>query len=182
MKNFTRRQFSQTLAGTAAATAVAGALPWQKALAAVGKPKLLEFPKGFLWGCATASYQIEGAAAEDGRKPSIWDTFSHTPGKTFQGDTGDIAAARPGAAPLLPAVRHSGGARHHHGDNRKLAESNQQRARNDFQALPADGLAAGQDQPGEVANPIDHHAVPWSASIDHVYKSSHRDAASSSRT
>src|SRR5271168_253414 len=91
MKNFTRRQFSQTLAGTAAATAVAGALPWQKALAAVGKPKLLEFPKGFLWGCATASYQIEGAAAEDGRKPSIWDTFSHTPGKTHNGDTGDIA-------------------------------------------------------------------------------------------
>jgi beta-glucosidase len=49
------------------------------------------FPSGFLWGAATASYQIEGAAAEDGRTPSIWDTFSHTPGKTRGGDTGDEA-------------------------------------------------------------------------------------------
>ena len=39
------------------------------------------FPTGFLWGTATASYQVEGAVAEDGRMPSIWDTFSHTPGK-----------------------------------------------------------------------------------------------------
>ncbi len=44
-----------------------------------------------MWGCATAAYQIEGAVNEDGRKPSIWDTFSHTPGKTHNGDTGDIA-------------------------------------------------------------------------------------------
>ncbi|MFJ9576599.1 GH1 family beta-glucosidase [Streptomyces sp. NPDC101191] len=49
------------------------------------------FPSGFLWGAATAAYQIEGAAAEDGRTPSIWDTFSHTPGKVFQGHTGDVA-------------------------------------------------------------------------------------------
>ena len=49
------------------------------------------FPEGFLWGAATASYQIEGAVAEDGRGPSIWDTFSHTPGKTMHGDNGDIA-------------------------------------------------------------------------------------------
>ena len=49
------------------------------------------FPAGFLWGSATASYQVEGAIHEDGRGPSIWDTFSHTPGKTFQGDTGDVA-------------------------------------------------------------------------------------------
>jgi beta-glucosidase len=49
------------------------------------------FPAGFLWGCATASYQIEGAVVEDGRKPSIWDTFSHTPGKIDGGDTGDVA-------------------------------------------------------------------------------------------
>lgn len=49
------------------------------------------FPAGFRWGCATASYQIEGAVKEDGRKPSIWDTFSHTPGKTHNGETGDIA-------------------------------------------------------------------------------------------
>jgi beta-glucosidase len=49
------------------------------------------FPPGFLWGAATASYQIEGAVGEDGRGPSIWDTFSHTPGAVLNGDTGDVA-------------------------------------------------------------------------------------------
>jgi beta-glucosidase len=49
------------------------------------------FPDGFLWGVATAAYQIEGGAREGGRGPSIWDTFSHTPGKVRRGDTGDIA-------------------------------------------------------------------------------------------
>ncbi|PWI14220.1 beta-glucosidase [Streptomyces sp. Act143] len=52
---------------------------------------LAALPHDFLWGTATAAYQIEGAAAEDGRAPSIWDTFSHTPGKVANGDTGDIA-------------------------------------------------------------------------------------------
>ena len=52
----------------------------------------LSFPKDFLWGAATAAYQIEGAWNEDNKGPSIWDTFSHTPGKIFQGQTGDIAA------------------------------------------------------------------------------------------
>ncbi|MFF1798466.1 glycoside hydrolase family 1 protein, partial [Kitasatospora sp. NPDC058263] len=51
----------------------------------------LVFPADFLWGAATAAYQIEGAAGEDGRTPSIWDTFSRTPGKVRNGDTGDIA-------------------------------------------------------------------------------------------
>ncbi|MDR2929899.1 MAG: beta-glucosidase [Propionibacteriaceae bacterium] len=46
---------------------------------------------GFTWGAATAAYQIEGAVAEDGRTASIWDTYSHTPGRTAQGATGDIA-------------------------------------------------------------------------------------------
>ncbi|MGQ4335292.1 GH1 family beta-glucosidase [Streptomyces hayashii] len=50
------------------------------------------FPSGFVWGAATAAYQVEGAAAEDGRTPSIWDTFSRTPCKVRNGDTGDIAA------------------------------------------------------------------------------------------
>jgi hypothetical protein len=45
----------------------------------------------FLWGAATASYQIEGAVAEGGRTPSIWDIFAHTPGKVERGDTGDVA-------------------------------------------------------------------------------------------
>lgn len=49
------------------------------------------FPDGFTWGTATASYQIEGAVTEDGRGPSIWDTFSHTPGRVLNGDTGDVA-------------------------------------------------------------------------------------------
>jgi beta-glucosidase len=49
------------------------------------------FPDGFLWGAATAASQIEGAVHQDGRGASIWDTFSHTPGRTFHGDTGDIA-------------------------------------------------------------------------------------------
>ncbi|MBB2902300.1 beta-glucosidase [Kineococcus radiotolerans] len=49
------------------------------------------FPPGFVWGTATASYQVEGAVAEDGRTPSIWDTFSHTPGRVVAGDTGDVA-------------------------------------------------------------------------------------------
>jgi len=49
------------------------------------------FPDNFLWGAATAAYQVEGAATEDGRGLSIWDTFSHTPGKTHNGDSGDVA-------------------------------------------------------------------------------------------
>ncbi|NKX93830.1 beta-glucosidase [Sanguibacter hominis ATCC BAA-789] len=49
------------------------------------------FPEDFVWGAATASYQIEGAADEGGRTPSIWDTFSHTPGKVLGGETGDVA-------------------------------------------------------------------------------------------
>ena len=51
----------------------------------------LGFPAGFTWGAATAAYQIEGAPDVDGRGPSVWDTFSHTPGKVRGGDTGDIA-------------------------------------------------------------------------------------------
>jgi len=49
------------------------------------------FPPAFLWGAATSAYQIEGAVREDGRTPSIWDTFCHTPGKTAGGESGDIA-------------------------------------------------------------------------------------------
>ncbi|MCM0677910.1 GH1 family beta-glucosidase [Micromonospora phytophila] len=52
----------------------------------------LRFPLGFGWGAATSAYQIEGAAKEDGRGESVWDTFSRTPGRTRNGDTGDVAA------------------------------------------------------------------------------------------
>jgi beta-glucosidase len=51
----------------------------------------LPFPPGFTWGAATAAYQVEGAAGADGRGPSVWDTFSHTPGNVHGGDTGDVA-------------------------------------------------------------------------------------------
>ncbi|WP_432477724.1 GH1 family beta-glucosidase [Nocardioides sp. GXQ0305] len=51
----------------------------------------VRFPSDFRWGLATASYQIEGAVAEDGRTPSIWDTFSRVPGAVAGGDTGDVA-------------------------------------------------------------------------------------------
>lgn len=50
-----------------------------------------QFPEDFLWGAATASYQIEGAAMVGGRKPSVWDTFSVTPGRVLNGDTGAVA-------------------------------------------------------------------------------------------
>lgn len=51
----------------------------------------MTYPKNFIWGCATASYQIEGAWNEDGRGPSIWDDFCHTAGNTAGNATGDIA-------------------------------------------------------------------------------------------
>ena len=50
-----------------------------------------KFPEEFLFGAATASYQIEGGAADGGRLPSIWDTFARSQGRTFNGDSGDVA-------------------------------------------------------------------------------------------
>ena len=52
---------------------------------------IAEFPKGFVWGCATSSHQIEGAWNEDGKGESIWDRFCHTPDRIKDGDTGDVA-------------------------------------------------------------------------------------------
>ncbi len=85
MRNLTRRQFGQGVAATAATLA----LP-KFALSQLHSADR-QFPQGFLWGCATAAYQIEGGAAEDGRGPSVWDVFSHKPGITVNGDTGDVA-------------------------------------------------------------------------------------------
>lgn len=50
-----------------------------------------KFPKNFVWGAASSAYQIEGDPLADGGGKSVWDTFSHTPGKTFEGNTGDTA-------------------------------------------------------------------------------------------
>ncbi|CAN5369428.1 GH1 family beta-glucosidase [soil metagenome] len=61
------------------------------ATGAATTPGALEFPPDFRWGAATAAYQIEGAAAEDGRRPSIWDTFSRVPGAVIGADNGDVA-------------------------------------------------------------------------------------------
>lgn len=55
-------------------------------------PAALRFPSGFRWGTATSSYQIEGAVTEDGRGPSIWDSFVRLPGRIADGSTGDISA------------------------------------------------------------------------------------------
>ena len=51
----------------------------------------MSFRKDFIWGAATASYQIEGAAFEGGKGPSVWDRFSHEPGKILEGHNGDMA-------------------------------------------------------------------------------------------
>jgi beta-glucosidase len=95
------RSRRELLAGGALAAVVAvavGLVAWTKGLIGRHGRTLrarnahLHFPYGFLWGAATAAYQVEGAASDDDRGPSIWDTFSHTPGKTHRGDTGDVAA------------------------------------------------------------------------------------------
>ena len=90
-----RRAFLATsVAATAALTAsrASGQTPaMEQPKSAIQQPGDGRFPGDFWWGAATAAYQIEGAAGEDGRKPSVWDTFSHVAGRTKDGDTGDVA-------------------------------------------------------------------------------------------
>lgn len=91
MAGFNRRDLGLGLGATAAVLAAGGAAP---AVSAAVRPSARtggRFPDDFVWGCATASYQIEGAVREDGRGQTNWDIFSHTPGKVANGDTGDIA-------------------------------------------------------------------------------------------
>ncbi|HJP94911.1 MAG TPA: GH1 family beta-glucosidase [Pyrinomonadaceae bacterium] len=94
-RKISRRTFAKIAGATALSSTVQ--LP---ALAAKALPQggavtqgdaLRAFPPGFIWGTATASYQVEGAVNEDGRGPSIWDTFSHTPGRVVDNANGDIA-------------------------------------------------------------------------------------------
>ena len=75
--------------GASAAPSLPGARPG--AAAAGASENSRAFPAGFLWGTATAAYQIEGASNEDGRGSSIWDTFTHLPGKIRNNDNGDVA-------------------------------------------------------------------------------------------
>jgi beta-glucosidase len=92
-----RRSFlAQTSAWAAAAAlpkfaAASPLAPRDPAMAQDAAPGQISFPKDFLWGCATASYQVEGAWNVDGKGESIWDRFSHTPGNVKGGWTGDIA-------------------------------------------------------------------------------------------
>jgi beta-glucosidase len=98
-KDMSRRDFAKAAACASLGAAVAacsrgeqpptGAQPAQTP--EPGPAANREFPQGFFWGVATASYQIEGAWDEDGKGRSIWDTFAHTPGKMKNGDTGDVA-------------------------------------------------------------------------------------------
>jgi beta-glucosidase len=87
-----RRSFLKSAAALAAAPALSPlARAAAESLPAVASPNPHRFPQNFIWGTATAAYQVEGAVHEDGRGASVWDTFSHTAGKTFQGQTGDVA-------------------------------------------------------------------------------------------
>jgi beta-glucosidase len=95
MATTSRRTFLSQSAGIATLVAaagvpatMAGATP---AVATAERSRTKKFPSHFCWGAATAAFQIEGAVSEDGRKPCVWDTFSHQPGATKNGDTGDVA-------------------------------------------------------------------------------------------
>jgi beta-glucosidase len=96
--SITRRQFGK-LAGTAAvgltgalaACTAPGEQPAEDPRPAPPPPSTDGFPDDFRWGTATSAYQIEGAVNEDGRGPSIWDTFTHTPGKVKNNEHGDVA-------------------------------------------------------------------------------------------
>lgn len=93
-RDVSRRDFARVVGATAvgASAALVGAsTPVAAQAAGTETSRSLAFPDGFLWGTATAAYQVEGAVTEDGRGPSIWDTFSHTPGKVAGNATGDVA-------------------------------------------------------------------------------------------
>src|SRR5215471_15286429 len=90
--HFTRRDVGKlagaaTMVASSATTAGAQTAP----RADMARPAPRQFPSGFYWGTGTSSYQIEGAWNEDGKGPSIWDTYAHTPGNIKNNDTGNVA-------------------------------------------------------------------------------------------
>src|SRR5215471_2256042 len=83
-----RRAFLRiSAAGAAMASAATGKAATKKKADKGGGA----FPDDFVWGVATASYQVEGAATEDGKGPSVWDVFSKQKGAVYEGNTGDVA-------------------------------------------------------------------------------------------
>lgn len=95
MSDWSRRELGWGLGAAAAlGSAVAGGAAARAARVAPrrgGSAEALAFPADFQWGCATASYQIEGAVKEDGRGSTIWDVFTHTSGRIADGSSGDVA-------------------------------------------------------------------------------------------
>ncbi|MEW9623818.1 GH1 family beta-glucosidase [Rhodanobacter geophilus] len=91
----TRRQFTKAIGGLAAACAMPLAAKTRAATVAAtdaqGNAAKRAFPRGFVWGTATAAYQVEGATGADGRGESIWDVYAHTPGKVVDGSNADVA-------------------------------------------------------------------------------------------
>lgn len=90
---FSRREFLSTALGAAGSFSIlpAGRKVFRELFDTATPFAPFQFPRDFLWGVATASYQIEGAWKEDGKGESIWDHFTHTPGKVKGGTTGDVA-------------------------------------------------------------------------------------------
>ena len=94
-KRFSRRQFGRIAGWSALAASMLSTGPGlaqsDEDTGARNRKTLSGFPNGFVWGTATSAYQVEGAVNEDGRGPSIWDRFAHTPGTISDHSNGDIA-------------------------------------------------------------------------------------------
>ena len=90
-KKISRRDLGRHASAAAIASSAALSTPQHAEAQGRPIPNSYQFPSDFLWGCATAAYQVEGGAKDDDRGPSIWDTFSHIPGKVHNNDNGDVA-------------------------------------------------------------------------------------------